>query len=617
MSQRMRPFAVLTLALLLPTAFLGAHADGAEVESEGAGVPTTYWLHGKAGTADQVGEVVAAPVGAAATVGPTMDANEPTSPVPKALRTAAGNQDYRKNVLLGYWSGAVQGHVSDLTARLWISTHPTATVTVTLFGDGGIGSATPIARATASAPGGGSPKAIDFTFTGVSAMIKSEMVLSVHGGSAGVTLLYDAVSAPSALSFTLGPYVPQPVLLPRTPAPGWGPVHTISLTEAQREASLAISPVDESLMILCAPSSAPNMEYGQSYFHVSRDGGETWGYLQVETDAADTRRYAFEGADCDVAFDDAGTMYSADTWLGSLSVGSSADGGKTWYGTSIANNAPVVDRPWLVGGPAGTVHLTWQDVQSSMPSAIWYARSTDYGLTFTPPVSVATANDQGGFTWTGNLVVSPDAQHLYSIYTRRLGPAAGSLDNSGPETVWIASSHDGGVNWTSSLIASMPNPASYLYPSLGMDKAGGLHAVWASRTATDRPIWYSYSADGAAWTEPAKLLAGVAGFSPWVVGGEAGQARIQWYGYPDGAGATTARQDWYFYWAKVENAATPEQSITAGTTTTVPIFKGVSAIPEFNQVRLDSGGRMHVAAAAYYAGNPTNAPWALFHQREL
>ena len=604
LSQRTRPFAVLVLTSLLSLSFLGAHAGG-------DGNPSvTYYLHG-------AGHVDAAAEFGAGADGPTMDGQAPTHPVPKVVRTFSGNQDFRKNFLLAYWGGEVHGRVDQMSARLWLAADAATSVTVSVFGDGGVGSAAPFARVSVPVAAGG-PRPVDFDFGNATAMVADEMVLSVYAGAAGVTVLFDAASTPSALTFSLGPYESLPGVLPAwTPAPGWGPVTPVSFTHAHREASLAISPVDESLMFLCAPSGVPNTAEGQSFFHVSRDGGQTWSYLQVETDSADTRRYAFEGGDCDVAFDEAGTMYSADTWLGSLSVGSSRDGGATWYGTSLAASAPVVDRPWLVGGPAGVVHVTWQDVQFGMPSVIWYARSTDHGLTFTPAASVATASAEGAFTWTGNLVVAPGGQDLYSIYTRRQGPAVGSLEDTGAETVWVAASHDGGLTWSSTLIASMPNPASFLYPSLGMDAAGGLHAVFASRTTEDHPIWYAHSADGLAWSEPVKVLAGVAGYSPWVVGGAAGEAAIQWYGHPDATGASAAAHDWYFYWAKVTGAGTAAQAIAAGTTTTTPIFAGVSGIPEFNQVRTTSDGKMHVGAAAYFKNQAGGAGWALFHQREL
>jgi hypothetical protein len=292
-------------------------------------------------------------------------------------------------------------------------------------------------------------------------------------------------------------------------------------------------------------------------------------------------------------------MYSGDTWLGDLSVGHSTDGGTTWDGTSLAGTSPIVDRPWLVGGPKGTIHVSYQDLQCCMPSAMWYTRSTDYGKTFLPAVPITTAQQEGAYTWEGNFVVSPGGQDLYIVYTRRQGAALGSLDATGPEKVFVAVSHDAGLTWRSNLVASMPNPASYLYPSIAMDAAGWLHVVFASRTEEDRPIWYSFSKDGTTWTDRVPLMRGASGYSPWIAGGGPGEAAIAWYGSPTAMTAMNEPVEWYFYWARVTGAGGATPSISAGTTTSTPIFEGTSGIPEFEMVRLDADGRMHIGMSAY------------------
>lgn len=401
-----------------------------------------------------------------------------------------------------------------------------------------------------------------------------------------------------------------------SPANLWNDPVLVSLNQAHRETSIALSPTDPNLLFVCDPSGVPNTGGNQSYFHRSTNGGRNWSYIDVEGPATDPRNYAFEGGDCDVMFDAGGTMYSADTWLGSLSIGHSTDGGATWDGTSVAASAPVVDRPWIVGGPAGTLHVTYQDVQFAMPSAIWYTRSTDYGKTFLPAVPVTQAGLEGAFTWEGNFVVSPNGQDLHLVYTRRQGPAAGSLDATGPEKVFVAASHNGGLTWTSSLVASMPNPASYLYPSIAMDDAGWLHVVFASRTGEDRPIWYSFSKNGTTWTPATPLMRGASGYSPWVDGGEAGEAAITWYGSPTPMTSMGESVDWYFYWARVTGADTASPSVAAGTTTDTPIFTGTSGIPEFEMVRLDADGRMHLGMSAYRKKG-TSSGWSIYYQREI
>jgi hypothetical protein len=507
----------------------------------------------------------------------------------------------------------VHGHLTAVSTKLWLTVRGLTEVEVTLFGDGGVGTGGLIGRASKQISGNG-PALLELDIP-IDASVDRELVLSVDVPGRGAAILYDAVDYPSALSFDLDAYVPPPPFgIGFPPATGWDAVKPVSLRKAHRESSLAVNPVNENEMLVCDPSGVPNTAEGHSYFHVTRDGGTTWSDLVVEP-PGDSRSYAFEGGDCDVAYDAAGTMYSADTWLGNLSVGSSSDGGTTWTGTPIAVQAPVVDRPWLVGGPDGTVYLTYQDLQFGMPSVIWFLKSTDRGASFSAGVPVTTANADGTHTWTGNFVVSPSGDDIYSVYTRRMsGPALGSIDETGPETVWVAASRDGGLTWTQQLVTSTPNPASYLYPSIAMDGAGGLHVVFASKREADRPVWYATSTDQAAtWSTPVPITEGASGFAPWVAADGAGEAAVIWYGSPNpAANVGSGQHDWYLYWARVSDGGS---TISSGTTTSAPVYHGIAAMPEFNQVRLDSEGRMRIGASVF-AGAPTSGSWVAYYQKQ-
>ncbi|HEX8004154.1 MAG TPA: sialidase family protein [Mycobacteriales bacterium] len=391
------------------------------------------------------------------------------------------------------------------------------------------------------------------------------------------------------------------------PTKGWDTPVLVSGTQAHRETSLAINPRNPSQMLICDPSGVPAVEDGQSYFHLSTDGGRKWRAIDVEPSSTDTRNAAFEGGDCDVAFDAGGTMYTADTWVGNLSVGSSRNNGESWEGSLVSVTAPVVDRPWLVGGPPGTVYLTYHDLQCCTPSAMWFTKSTDYGRTFSPAVPITTANAAGPYTWEGNFVVSPSGKDLYLVYSRRM--SAGVNHPAIPkyaEEISLAASHDGGASWTTLPIADIPRETSSIYPSIGMDAAGWLHVAWAAPRDKDNPVFYTMSKDkGAHWTAPKPLNAGHTGQAPWVAGGRAGEAAIVWLGSP--AGQVDAESGWYFYWARVTNGR-----VTSGTTTRTPMWEGAQTLPEFEMVRLDRQGRMHIGMSVFVAKNR----WGVYYQRE-
>jgi hypothetical protein len=173
------------------------------------------------------------------------------------------------------------------------------------------------------------------------------------------------------------------------------------------------------------------------------------------------------------------------------------------------------------------------------------------------------------------------------------------------------------VTWTSHLVATLTVSASYLYPSLAMDGAGNLHVVYAAATAADQPIWLTSSTDkGVTWSTPLPLLRGASGFSPWVAADDAGHVAVAWYGSSNPKATTATKVDWYFYWARIEGATTATPTITAGKTTATPIYFGASAIPEFEQVRLDRDGRMHLGMSAYRKPKTGSATWAAYYQAE-
>ncbi len=412
-----------------------------------------------------------------------------------------------------------------------------------------------------------------------------------------VLLVADLAGCSSSLTpgSSSGPIPPPPALQHTVFS------HAVNMTSGSsaRETSLALSPTDPNLLFACDPSGVPAVGNGHSYFYVSHDNGTTWSDVDNEDQQVDLRKAAFEGGDCDVAVDAAGTLYTADTWLGDLSVGSSKDGGATWtVGTSLAGTAPAIDRPWLVGGPAGTVYLTYQDVQFGMPAAIWFTKSTDYGQTFMPAVPVATATQAGLYSWEGNFVVVGE-QDLHLVYNRRATGVVGLPTDSPAEDVTVATSHDSGLTWTSTIVSHRLASASYLYPAIAADSAGDLHVVFSQASGGMQPTWYSRSTDaGATWSEPIPLMTNVTSGSPWIAAGKPGQAAAIFFGC-DGACSGNDDLNWTLYSARIVNGTVVE----AGPVTGAPLFHGKQQLgfAEFNMVRLDAWGRMRIGASVPFA----------------
>src|SRR5438067_2346619 len=56
------------------------------------------------------------------------------------------------------------------------------------------------------------------------------------------------------------------------------------------------------------------------------------------------------GEDCDIGVDAASHVYLVDDWVGSATVTSSTDQGKTWTQNPISTTIGPLDRPWALGG---------------------------------------------------------------------------------------------------------------------------------------------------------------------------------------------------------------------------------------------------------------------------
>jgi hypothetical protein len=313
-------------------------------------------------------------------------------------------------------------------------------------------------------------------------------------------------------------------------------------------------------------------------------------------------------------------MYVADTWLGDLSVGHSTDGGKTWDGTAVSGTSPVIDRPWLVGGPKGTVYLSYHDLQCCSPAAMWFTKSTDYGKTFSPAVPITTANADGAFIWEGNFVVAPNGKDIYLVYSRRSSSVVSvpRLPDQAPMTIWLASSHDGGTNWSSTKIADLASETTTIYPQLGRDAGGYLHVVWCAKAAKGTAVSYTYSKNGGkTWRTPVALNPGRTGWAPWVVGGKTkGSAAVVWLGSTDPLATQSTVSPWYFDWARVQIGSSGKPVVRTGATTKRPIWTGKQTYPEFEMVTLDTKGLMHIGMSVFQGATPTSGKWAVYSQTE-
>jgi hypothetical protein len=140
----------------------------------------------------------------------------------------------------------------------------------------------------------------------------------------------------------------------------------------------------------------------------------------------------------------------------------SGDGGASWSAATLVAEFPATDRrhstPWSdpetgeaidapewaissAAAPDGTTYVTWRHAMSTGSADIRLAKSTDGGITWSVPTTVASVGAQ---MFLPVVAVSQDGtvgMTYYDVRRDRLG------DHQYTSDVWFAHSHDGGTTW--------------------------------------------------------------------------------------------------------------------------------------------------------------------------
>jgi hypothetical protein len=259
------------------------------------------------------------------------------------------------------------------------------------------------------------------------------------------------------------------------------------------------------------------------------------------------------GGDCDLALPGGTTVAYSSLYLANLISQRSTDGGATFTSPSvISSEVAGNDREWMAAGEGQVVYMTFHIPATNN---ITVSKSTDGGATFhntatpaTPGVGMAIDLDHIGQALMNNelgaVVVDMHStatpKPVYTIFTapdstiENQGSGDGSTHTFNHD-VFLASSYDGGVHWTDTLIYKGPVERTYdhIFPSLGIDSSGGFWAGWIS---DEEHVYVTHAKPESRhvvgpWTAPVQVdTNGITNEFPWIVGGGSGRAAIVWYG---------------------------------------------------------------------------------------
>ena len=311
---------------------------------------------------------------------------------------------------------------------------------------------------------------------------------------------------------------------PLPPAPG---AHVVAISPPDRrgnEPSIAVNPNNPSQVVAV---------YQPASVSYSTDGGRT--FTPAELPPVEGWR---GGGDVSVAFDNRGAAYlgtlhfdrlgTASYWAhnagrNGIFVRRSLDGGKTWEKQAAAVKAwqgsePDIQwedmpRVFADNAPkspfAGNVYVGWIEWQLEQ-SIILFARSTDGGKTFSPPMRISThaglpRDDNGGLVGFVGTVGADGT--IYAIWNDGLSIAFTTSRDGGKSfapsrsIIDVAPPYFGGAGGIPGVSRAMG------FPQIGVDwKRGALHVAWSDFRNGDVDVFAIASTDrGKTWSKPVRV----------------------------------------------------------------------------------------------------------------
>ena len=343
------------------------------------------------------------------------------------------------------------------------------------------------------------------------------------------------------------------------------------------EADLRLDPTDPTRIYESVPGTGGA---DTSWIWRSLDGGKTFKWVPAAAPLNGKATACVGGGDTELAVDPKGRLYFNDLSLANFSAARSDDHGSTFTCSNSAVPDAGVDRQWyaLDGDPTagGSLYLTNDEVGNgavqcgstvSNNTLVMYrspvGAPATAGIAFGPanhitqpgtcdegimgndevsPVATTTGQITAGQATTlatpvKHVYVIHDDGSLSKILIARCFPVA-----FGPPVPNV--SDPSGLDCVDLPVADLGDPTAVRtganFPSLAIDRAGNLYAVWEQAPMTggkagDSSLGYAYSTDeGNHWSAPITIpTPGLANnVYAWAAAGDDGRVDVAWYGTP-------------------------------------------------------------------------------------
>ena len=413
--------------------------------------------------------------------------------------------------------------------------------------------------------------------------LRLQLALRSHSADADRGREADAgpsrAARPSALRFRRGVAVAAARLRTSAGTPTFGQPTISGIAGVGFEQDLRLDPTSAQRVYTSVPGS---LSSNTSWIWQSRDGGKTFKWVRSAAPLTGKPTACAGGGDTELGVDSAGRLYFNDLTLANFSTARSDDQGATFVCSNTGVPDTAVDRQWyatdgdataggsiyLVNDEIGPGSVTCE-VSGQVNNVLAMYRSplpgggASAGVQFGPANKVTRplscdegimGNDEVSpvATRTGQIVdghptrLPSRVRHVYVIHDDatlskiaigRCFPVA-----FGPPVPNV--SDPSGLNCVDLPVADLGRPSEVRtggdFPTLGIDKAGNLYAVWEQVAVNggqigDSALMYAFSTDeGNTWSAPIRIpTPGLANnVFAWTAAGDDGRVDVAWYGTP-------------------------------------------------------------------------------------
>ncbi len=333
------------------------------------------------------------------------------------------------------------------------------------------------------------------------------------------------------------------------------------------EASLRDDPSDPNRLYESVPGS---LSSDTSWVWSSADAGKTWRWVPAALPLTGKYTTCAGGGDTELGVDSTGSLYFNDLTLANFSTSRSDDHGRTVICSNTGVPDAVVDRQWYAidGDPknGGSIYLANDEVGPGAPDCpgstgnnvlVMYRSPVALGPVGTAGIEFGPANRISGVNTCnegimGNDEVSPVATRKSNGATPLAAPVKHVYvihDDASFSKILIGRCYPvsfledpSGLNCVDLPVADLGDPTAVRtggnFPTMAIDRAGNLYAVWAqapidpSGIVGDTVLKYSYSTDeGDHWSAPVTIPTGLKNnVLPWIVAGDDGRVDVAFYG---------------------------------------------------------------------------------------